>query len=429
MTNGTHRLYDHRPIRSILILADDLTGAADCAVQFRQAGFSALVLAHGVGRRAPFTSAQVISLNLHTRDLPSVAGVRRVWQRFSPIISTLAQDALVYQKIDSTLRGHPGLEVCLLLDILGLSAAIIAPAFPKLGRQTLDGVHRVHGVPLRETEYAQKHTRLQASSSLPEMFTEANGLPLAHLPWVVIERGMQEVAHWLREHLTEPGRLITADAAHEQHLDILTQAVISLDQRVLLVGSAGWAERLALACKESIAAVPTAPGVLGVVGSMSTVATRQVQAARDAGVTVIQFAPPWTDADTHLTSDSWQRLTQTLTQGQHVIIWTHPGDVVTGPYRNGQQVLRGLAGAVRAIVSTTAVSGVVIVGGDTAQHVFRAVRASGLRLCGEIAVGIPYGRLVGGAFAGLPVATKAGGFGMDMVLRDCLEFLQHWASQ
>jgi uncharacterized protein YgbK (DUF1537 family) len=59
----------------------------------------------------------------------------------------------------------------------------------------------------------------------------------------------------------------------------------------------------------------------------------------------------------------------------------------------------------------------------------RALRASGLSLSGEIAAGVPYGRLVGGAFAGLPVATKAGGFGTDTALRDCLDFVQRWAAQ
>jgi uncharacterized protein YgbK (DUF1537 family) len=398
-------------------------------VQFRQAGFPALVLANPLIQRAAFNRAQVISLNLHTRDMPTTAGVRRVWQRFSPLIKTIAPDALVYQKIDSTLRGHPALEVRLLRDLLDLSVAIIAPAFPKLGRQTLDGVHRVHGVPLAETEYARTDMRPPLTSSLPEIFTDVDRPPPTHLPWSVIERGVQQVAGWLREHSAASGCLITADAAHEQHLDILTQAVLSLEQLPLLVGSAGWAERLALACRGLMTDRQAASGVLGVVGSLSAVATRQVQAAMDAGVTVIPFALTGTGTSAQLALDASQTLTKTLAAGQHAVIWTHSGDGLPASRQRGQQVFRALAAVVQEMLSTTAVSGLVIVGGDTAQTVLRALRASGLSLSGEIAAGVPYGRLVGGAFAGLPVATKAGGFGTDTALRDCLDFVQRWAAQ
>jgi uncharacterized protein YgbK (DUF1537 family) len=429
MSRAKQHRQHHKALRSIFIIADDLTGAADCAVQFRQAGFSALVLANPIVPRAAFNRAEVISLNLHTRDIPTTAGVRRAWRRFSPLIKTMAPGALVYQKIDSTLRGHPALEARLLLDLLGLSAAIITPAFPKLGRQTLDGVHRVHGVPLAATEYARTQTRTSPSSSLPEIFTDAGGPSPSHLPWPVIERGVHEVVRWVREHSTAPGLLITADAAHEQHLDIVTQAALSLEQRLLLVGSAGWAERLALACRASMRDQPPASGVLGVVGSLSAVARRQVQAAMEAGVTVIPFASTGTITGAPLALDAWQTLTKTLAAGRHVVIWTHPGDVKPGSRQRGQQVLRAIAGIGQEVLSTTAVSGLVIVGGDTAQTVLRVLRASGLSLAGEIAAGIPYGRLVGGAYGGLAVATKAGGFGTDTALRDCLDFMQRWAVQ
>src|SRR5919197_2614197 len=133
-------LQNHDAFRSILIIADDLTGAADCAVQFRQAGFSAVVLTMLARNRAVSNRFRVVSLSLHTRDA-SAASMRRIWQRHAPAIAKLAAGALVYQKIDSTLRGHPAREVRRLLRHLGASAAVIAPAFPKQGRQTIDGVH------------------------------------------------------------------------------------------------------------------------------------------------------------------------------------------------------------------------------------------------------------------------------------------------
>ena len=412
----------------ILIIADDLTGAADSAGQFRQAGFSALVLARPAKHQARLRGAQVVSLSLNTRDA-SAAAVRRIWERQAPTIRRLAQGALVYQKIDSTLRGHPGLEVRLLLDCLGASAAIIAPAFPKLGRHTIDGVHRVHGVPLADTEYARTQTRTRMTSHLAELLASQDDKQPVHLPWQVIDRGVDVVAPWLQERLDESCQLITADAADERHLDILTQAVLPMVGKVLMVGSAGWAERLAIAYKGLMTDTPAGPGVLGVVGSLSAIATRQVQVASQAGVRVVQIPLSITHAMAGETAGDWQALTQALAAGRSAVLWTHPGDLHTVARPAGQRVLRSLAAIVRELLSATPVSGLVLVGGDTAGAILRALHGSGLMLVGEVAPGLPYGRLLDGPFAGLPVATKAGGFGGDTALVDGLKFLQSRTAQ
>jgi uncharacterized protein YgbK (DUF1537 family) len=317
----------------------------------------------------------------------------------------------------------------LLLTCLGASAAIIAPAFPKLGRHTIDGVHRVHGVPLADTEYARTQTRTQRTSHLPELLAPGDDKRPVHLAWQVIDGGVAVVAQWLQDRLDESSQLITADAADERHLDILTQTVLPLAGKVLMVGSAGWAERLAIAYKGLMTDMTAAPGALGVVGSLRAIATRQVQVASQAGVTVVQFSSSTTHAMAGETAGDWQALTQALAAGQSAVIWTHPGDLRTVARPAGQRVLRSVAAKVRELLSTTPVSGLVLVGGDTAQATLRALHASGLMLVGEVAPGLPYGRLLDGPFAGLPTATKAGGFGADTALVDGLKFLQSRTAQ
>jgi uncharacterized protein YgbK (DUF1537 family) len=249
------------------------------------------------------------------------------------------------------------------------------------------------------------------------------------LPWQVIDGGVEVVAQWLRERVAEPYRLITADAADERHLDILTQAVLPLAGRVLLVGSAGWAERLALACKGLIGNAPAGPGALGVVGSLSALATRQVQVASQAGVTVVQLGSPAARPLRGEAGHDWPSVVRTLAAGRSVVLWTNPGELRPASRAAGQRVLRTVADIVRELLSTTPVSGLMIVGGDTAQSVFRALCVSGLVLAGEVAPGVPYGRLLDGPYAGLATATKAGGFGADTVLVDGLKFLERGTRQ
>lgn len=64
----------------------------------------------------------------------------------------------------------------------------------------------------------------------------------------------------------------------------------------------------------------------------------------------------------------------------------------------------------------------VLSGGDTASVVCRALDARAIELRREIAPGIPCGVIVGGAFDGLPVVTKSGGFGPPDALIEVADF-------
>ena len=70
----------------------------------------------------------------------------------------------------------------------------------------------------------------------------------------------------------------------------------------------------------------------------------------------------------------------------------------------------------RKILERAQVSGVFLTGGDTAMGVLSASLAEGSEILGEIAVGIPMMRIVGGTMDGLKTVTKAGAFGKEDVL-------------
>ena len=69
-------------------------------------------------------------------------------------------------------------------------------------------------------------------------------------------------------------------------------------------------------------------------------------------------------------------------------------------------------------------AGMVIAGGDTARSVADCLGASGIRLIGEATPGVPWGTWIGGRFPGLPVATKAGGFGAIEVLIEAVRLVR-----
>jgi 4-hydroxythreonine-4-phosphate dehydrogenase len=123
------------PVRRALILADDLTGAADCAAQALRHGLTAAVaLRPGAG-----VAADVLSLDLDTRR----GGARAAYAATRDAAGGGAP--LLYVKLDSLLRGHIGAALDGALDGTGAATAVVAPAFPAQGRTTAGGRQLVDG--------------------------------------------------------------------------------------------------------------------------------------------------------------------------------------------------------------------------------------------------------------------------------------------
>ena len=136
-------------MRKVLVVADDLTGAADCAAA---SGLNAVVVLDD-SRGIP--AAEVVAIDADTRRMD--AG--RAAVETARIVQTYPAE-LVYKKIDSSLRGHVRTEVAAALEAyrsLGHpdAIAVVAPALvPAMGRITRDGRHYVRGVEIESTGLA-----------------------------------------------------------------------------------------------------------------------------------------------------------------------------------------------------------------------------------------------------------------------------------
>ena len=123
------------PGRRALIVADDLTGAADCAAQALRHGLSAAVAL----RPDTGVEADVLALDLDTRS----GGARAAYAATRDAASAGAP--LLYVKLDSLLRGHVGAALDGALDGAGAVTAVVAPAFPAQDRTTVGGRQLVEG--------------------------------------------------------------------------------------------------------------------------------------------------------------------------------------------------------------------------------------------------------------------------------------------
>ncbi len=225
------------------LLADDLSGAADCAVAFTRAGLSAVVSLDGV---PPEANVEVIAVDADTRCLEG----REAAEVVSRLVHRYArqEDLLFFKKIDSTLRGHVGRELAAALtEYRALhpgaprAVAVCAPAFPALGRTTVGGMQWMHGAPLHETALWRLHN-LTHAADIPNILREA-GLTATKVSVDVIRAGHSQLVAYMNQ--AAPGTdVLVCDAESESDLQAIAEAALQLNCKTLLVGSAGLAHHL-----------------------------------------------------------------------------------------------------------------------------------------------------------------------------------------
>ena len=125
-----------------VIQADDLTGAADSAVGFAAAGLETLVVPWREAALAAPPEAAVLAFDTASRDVDASVAADRAGAVARWFARHCDDRAWMYKKLDSTLRGNVAAELSAVERELRPSRVVVAPAFPALGRTTVDGRQR-----------------------------------------------------------------------------------------------------------------------------------------------------------------------------------------------------------------------------------------------------------------------------------------------
>jgi uncharacterized protein YgbK (DUF1537 family) len=411
-------------MQKVIVIADDLTGAGDAGLQFRKRGLSTIVLTDLERFDEEYQRFEVICFDAATRyETP-----KKVTQKLGKIANLLKKKKaprLVFKKVDSALRGHVALEVDFLLNALQLPYAVVAPAFPLLNRVTVEGVHLVGGRPVAESEFGRELPPSLRDSSLPSLIKEETSRVVTHIFVERVRLGDRALAQAVDTVVHEGATVITFDASTNEDLRTIARASLAKPAPPLLVGSAGLADRVAETFSAILSSRTRASLVLA--GSLSSATRHQVdyaarQGAHHAMVDARLVQQALAARGNH--SPFYQDLIARLGKGQSVIVTTYglrePEDEAA--LKSVYRFLGKLAKEILAEPSL--VTGLVLTGGEMAFQILQALEASGVGLEGEVEPAIPFGRLIGGEFEGLPVITKAGSFGAEDTLWHCLDFMR-----
>lgn len=231
------------------IIADDLTGANDTALQFHAKGCNTEILIDykEVHKLRPNVGALAVSTE--SRNIDPQTAAAKTYEACVALKENFGVE-LFYKKIDSTLRGNVALEILSALEATGKDAAIIAPAFIQEGRMTIGGYQLVKGVPIERTEAARDPHAPIYESSVPNILKrplddtqkELVGL----VEHAIITKGAGPVTLKINELVKAGKKLIVCDAVSVTDIEQIVMAIRKCSYDILPCGSAGLAQALAV---------------------------------------------------------------------------------------------------------------------------------------------------------------------------------------
>ena len=375
------------------MIADDLTGACDTGVQFAQAGIGTGVLLD-TEQRSHITAAMTV-ISTDSRSVSSAEAQSRVLDACETLKTHKMR--LVYKKIDSTCKGHIGLELATVMHRLQIDQAVVSPAFPAMGRVLINGHLRGSG----GVEIARVH--------LLKLLREQGLTDIETLSIEDLRKGKE----LLRAALERGTRVVLADAETDADLTRIVDVCLAQLPAPLLVGSPGLAIPLAahLAAHqpgsptEDTSSVSTARSIILFIGSTNPVTVAQIEELAAQGQT-----------EKIALGESSANIEAALSVGRHVLF-----DVPV--HRKPEAHLAASLTALQPFLTRQCVRGLVLCGGDTAHLVIRTLSPGSIRLEKQILPAIPQSCLEGGLMDGLRIVTKAGGFGYKRALCDIVGVL------
>ncbi|MDQ0900819.1 four-carbon acid sugar kinase family protein [Paenibacillus sp. V4I7] len=425
----------------ISIIADDLTGASDSGVQFARNGLKTQVIFDWMSISDVDNEIDVIVIDTDSR---SIAG-EMAYQRAKSAALALKDKGFtwIYKKMDSTLRGNLGQEIKGVMDAFGFEAAFIAPAFPRIGRATVNGIHYLNGIPIHETEMARDPKTPVPDSDIARILLKQSGKSCANIDLSLLHDGLDSVSHYIKDAIKNNTKLFVFDAETDEDLKRIAALIQSFGSRVLWVGSAGLTEFLLPMDRpqkqENHHKKPSAQGpVMLVAGSISNITREQVaEVNQQANVTALEMNPLAAIGTPEVRDQEIEsclaKLLSALSEGKDVSLHagTSPEQVNAAREKGAElglepsdvsnRIADTLGVITSKVVSAVPLKGLVLTGGDTAKAVCRNLGVHGIELQNEVEPGIPYGTLLGGDC--LATVTKAGAFGNKKSLLHAMQFI------
>lgn len=389
-------------MKRFLIIADDFTGANDSGVQLTRRGINTHVV---FDPKLILCNDDSYVLDTESRGLESADAYKLLKGLFADIDFTKFD--YIIKKTDSTLRGNIPMEVKALYDSLEGRTVIFAPAFPDIGRITINGRHYYNDKPLMETEFAKDPVKPITTDCLKELLEEAFEDECIHLK-----------PEDLDEFRPYENTLYSFDCRKSDELIKIVDTFEKAPVKPLWVGSAGICDAI---LNNSDPVLPSA----ALITSVSEATGKQVRFAESKGIKIVKvpvheclIKRDYKYADemlSYINEGFDTLLISSATYDRNDLSLSVEAGEKLGLSRLELSSLTQdiMSDLMERVLEKAKISGLFLSGGDTAIGFIKRVNSDGSDIIGEVSNGIPIMRLQNGRFHGLKVITKAGGFGNE----------------
>ena len=167
--------------KHIIVIADDITGAAEIAGIAFQHGLPVRLLCSSLSITNPkdvvSRETEVTVIATDTRSMTEAEAVvetrqltKLITSFFTPPLGGWGAGVILFKKTDSALRGHVVAELEVLLHETSYEHALYLPANPSKGRIIKDGIYYIGDKPIAETDFSFDPEFPAVSSKMAERF-------------------------------------------------------------------------------------------------------------------------------------------------------------------------------------------------------------------------------------------------------------------
>lgn len=431
------------------IIADDLTGANDTALQFKLNMAETNILLNKHIQKKQSGTSQAWAISTESRNVSPQEAFEKVKEATELFVQEINPD-FFYKKIDSTIRGNIAVEIVSILEVLGWDAAIVMPAFPQEGRITVGGYHLLKGIPIQRTEMARDPHSPISESHVPTLIKKQLGENLEQLVGQIelktILNGAGPILMQLNDLISQGKKIIVADSVSTTDLEQIILAMQKSNYKILPVGTAAAAKVLSnewfpIDEGESILPVrlPKLPKFI-VSGSATLITANQIEKLEnsddyDENCLVIEL-----DMNTVLSGVQDSLVSRIVSNlGNDNIVLVHTSKLIHNFDGFAEEMIKadltksGLASVItdflaeltrRVLQQKKAI--LITLGGETSYKCCNAINADQLQLIDEVLPAIALGKNVN---SDQWIVTKSGNLGGVNTLIEILKYFEKHESE
>ncbi len=348
----------HKP--DILVMADDMTGAAEIGGTAFQYGLTVRIRIFP--QKGGSSAGGVTILDTGSRGLATDQAYQVISERISGFDPALYE--MVFKKVDSILRGPVIPEIDALLANTDFDRVLMVPANPSRKRIIRGGNLYIDGIPLHRTSFRKDPLHPRLSSGISELLGDERGVVTGNDPAVL-----------------KAGKIYVPDIGSEGDISaLLAQTDLS---RTLMAGGSDFF-RAILSCRMGLKPVqrPAPPQKTThqhfIMGSLSENSINTAHRLTDTGYEPVEL-PSGAILEESLFSEWTAMIVRLIGKGKNLVI-RGPVERVTDPEVSGK--IAGKIALAAKVVAQRALPGthLCVDGGETASAFIRSMDWDHLRV-------------------------------------------------